>query len=122
MPPSDLIIMAAGATAWLIAIPPVVLAGRVTARSRLSTKVFMIVLGVGIAGITMPVMSYVLEFKTQSERVRGIALALGTAQVLDGLAHIFKPSFYASDPEESLASAGNIFLGAGLLGLLSAYV
>jgi len=67
-------------------------------------------------------MGYILGWKTQPERVRGIALALGTAQVLDGLVHFFKPNFYSSDHEESLASAGNIFFGAGMLGILSAYM
>jgi hypothetical protein len=47
--------------------------------------------------------------------------ALGTAQVIDGLCHLFYPSFYHNDATVGLACAGNIFYGAGLLGILSAY-
>jgi hypothetical protein len=53
--------------------------------------------------------------------VRGVALALGVAQVTDGLMHMFYPSFYSSDRDVGIACASNIFLGAGLLGIFSAY-
>ena len=47
--------------------------------------------------------------------------ALGTAQIIDGLVHLFYPSFYHDNPAIGLGCAGNIFYGAGLLGIFSAY-
>ena len=50
-----------------------------------------------------------------------IALALGAAQTIDGLVHMFMPDFYSADRETSVGCAANIFYGAGLLGIFSAY-
>lgn len=81
----------------------------------------MIAFGVGLAAVTTPVLGYLLGWRTREERVRGIAIALGTAQTIDGLVHFFYPTLYAADPRVGIGAAGNIFLGAGLLGIFSAY-
>ena len=60
-----------------------------------------------------------LGWKTSEEKTRGIALALGTAQILDGIVHLTYPNVYSDDQTEAIASAGNIFLVAGMLGVLS---
>jgi hypothetical protein len=114
--------LVSGALAWAAAIPAVMLVGPKTAESSAtSNKVLALALGVGISAATTPLLSYVLNWRTREEKVRGIALALGTAQVLDGIVHIAHPKFYANDAGEGLACAGNIFWGAGLLGILSCY-
>ena len=56
-----------------------------------------------------------------AERVRGIALALGAAQAIDGLVLVFVPRFYGADADASLGACSSIFLTAGLTGLASAY-
>jgi ethanolamine transporter EutH len=124
----DLKIIAAGALGWTIAIPAVQIAGQgvaVTALessdNKMGAKVIAVVVGVGIAAATTKLLSTVMGWTTQYERVRGVALALGTAQTIDGLVHIFYPTFYSKDPAVSVGCAGNIFLGAGLLGLFSGY-
>jgi hypothetical protein len=78
-------------------------------------------MGVGIAYGTTPLLSCLMGWKTSERKVRGIALALGTACVLDGLVHIFLPTFYSKSYEEGIGCAGNIFLVAGLTGIFSAY-
>jgi len=126
---SDLSIMAVGAAAWALAIPAVQAAGRGVGSYReashdrvpyLVVRSGALIVGAGIAAVTPPMLSYLLCWKTSTEKVRGVALALGTAQVLDGLVHLFWPNFYDKDPHTGLACAGNIFYGAGLLGILSA--
>ena len=119
----DMFTMALGAGAWAVAIPAVKIAGTSVANEPTgenTTKVLACVVGVGIAYITTPLLSYIRNWKTSNEKVRGIALALGTAQVVDGLCHMFYPTFYTNDPSTGLACAGNIFYGAGLLGIFSA--
>eukprot|EP01039_Chlorochromonas_danica_P019199 gene19199-23212_t len=66
-------------------------------------------------------MSYLMGWKTREAKIRGIALALGTAQTLDGVVHMLYPHFYSTIPSVALAAAGNIFWGAGLLGIFSVY-
>ncbi len=105
-----------------MAIPVVKLVGPLTAgNSPIQNKVGALILGAGIAAVTTPILSSILGWKTRLERVRGIALALGAAQTLDGLVHLFHPTFYSANAAEGLSCAGNIFLGAGLLGIMSAY-
>jgi hypothetical protein len=125
----------AGMVAWLVAIPPVMIAGNAVSAvvdpTATTTKgsdgrlvlnrAAAVVVGVGIAKVTTPALSYIMGWTTPSQKVRGIALALGAAQTLDGIVHLFYPTFYANDPTVGLACAGNIFLGAGLLGIFSAY-
>lgn len=117
----DLKALVAGAVAWLLVIPAVKLAGSVVAEGGVGTKLGMVAVGAGISVTTTPILSRLLGWTTRADRVRGIALALGAAQTIDGLVHFFAPDFYASDPRVGLASAGNIFLGAGLLGIFSVY-
>jgi hypothetical protein len=119
---SDLTTMAVGAVGWAAAIPAVKMAGAGVAAGGAGEKSLALVIGVGIAAATTPLLSYLLQWQTPHERVRGVALALGAAQVTDGLFHLFWPAFYAVDAHVGLACAGNIFYGAGLLGIFSAYM
>lgn len=116
---NDFLTMAAGALAWGCAIPAVKFAGKSVA-NRGHTPIALVA-GLSIAYGTTPLMAYVLNWGTSEHKVRGIALALGTAQVLDGLMHIFLPTFYSKNHNEGIASAGSIFFAAGLLGIFSAY-
>lgn len=130
---NDLKLMAAGAIAWTVAIPAVRIAGNALVGStgagtdeghdddKSTAKIGAVVVGVTIAVGTATFLPYTMGWKTPYEKVRGIALALGTAQTIDGLVHIFYPAFYASSPAVALGCAANIFFGAGLLGILSAY-
>ena len=127
---NDLKIMAAGAGAWAAAVPAVKIAGNAIVGSDSTAgsdndltvaKTGAVVVGVLIAVGTSKFLPYIMDWKTPYEKVRGIALALGTAQTIDGLVHIFCPTFYATSPAVSVGCAANIFFGAGLLGLLSAY-
>ncbi len=120
--------LVAGAVAWALAIPPVMIAGNAVVatdgtnpKDLVVNKIIALVVGVGISGATTPALSYVMGWTSPSQKVRGIALALGAAQTIDGLVHIFYPAFYSSDPSVGLGCAGNVFLGAGLLGIFSAY-
>lgn len=117
----DIVTMIAGAAAWTCAIPAVQFAGCSVAKGGTGVKLAAVLAGVGIAYGTTPILAYLLGWKTAESKVRGIALALGTAQVIDGLVHIFWPTFYSKGHREGIASAGNIFLGAGLLGIFSCY-
>lgn len=121
MEANDVKALAVGAAAWASVIPVVQLAGPVVARGGTGTKVTMLAVGLGIAVATTPVLSYLMGWKTRPDRIRGVALALGTAQVIDGLVHFFRPSFYASDKSDALGAAGNVFFGAGALGILSVF-
>ena len=118
---SDLQSLAVGAAGWAVAIPAVKIAGSGVANGGTNEKALALVVGIGIASCTTPLLSYIMSWKTPHERVRGIALALGAAQVTDGLMHLFFPEFYSADKAVGLACAGNIFYGAGLLGIFSAY-
>jgi hypothetical protein len=144
----DLAIVVIGAVAWTLAIVPVQLAGKACAgddsvaknddnkggkliktsssssssSSLAFNKGVCLVIGVALAAVTTPVLSSVCGWHTPHERVRGVAIALGTAQTMDGIMHIYHPTFYSKNPNVAIAGAGNIFLGAGLLGILSAYM
>lgn len=118
---SDTLAMLAGAGAWAAVIPIVKYAGEACEVGGNNTKIAFLGFGVVLAGVTTPLMSYLLGWKTREARIRGIALALGMAQTLDGVVHVLYPNFYSSNPSFALASAGNIFWGAGLLGILSVY-
>jgi hypothetical protein len=130
---NDFKLMAAGAIAWTVAIPAVRIAGNAlvgstgdgstegTDDNKSTAKVGAVFVGVAIAVGTVKFLPYIMGWTTPYEKVRGIALALGTAQTLDGLVHMFYPAFYASSPAVALGCAANIFFGAGLLGILSAY-
>lgn len=118
--------LVAGVVAWVLAVPPVTVVGHAVVaindeQDKTANKIGALVVGVVVAGATTPLLSYVMGWKTPSQKVRGVALALGAAQTLDGLVHIFYPAFYAADPTVGLGCAGNIFWGAGLLGIFSAY-
>eukprot|EP00750_Incisomonas_marina_P026512 INCI5917.6.p1 GENE.INCI5917.6~~INCI5917.6.p1 ORF type:complete len:124 (-),score=24.20 INCI5917.6:173-544(-) len=111
-----------GVAAWTAAIPAVILAGRVTTpEASVTGKVIAVGFGVGLAAVTTPLLSYFCGWETRPQRVRGIALALGAAQTIDGVVHLAYPEFYSKVPAEAIASAGNVFFGAGLLGILSVY-
>mmetsp|Transcript_44900 Transcript_44900/g.105353 ORF Transcript_44900/g.105353 Transcript_44900/m.105353 type:complete len:124 (-) Transcript_44900:210-581(-) len=122
MQDGDVKAMVGGALGWGAAIPAVILAGRVTTpESGTTGKVATVAFGVALAVATTPLLSYLLGWKTQPERIRGVALALGTAQTIDGVVHLLRPTFYSENASEGIASAGNIFFGAGLLGIMSVY-
>jgi hypothetical protein len=125
----DLSTMGVGALAWTVAILPVKMAGSACADDEVVRKgrdAFnrgaCVLVGIALAAATTPALAYLCGWKTPHERVRGIAIALGTAQTIDGLTHLFNPSFYSTNKSVSIACAGNIFFGAGLLGIFSAYM
>jgi len=121
----DLKSLGIGAIAWSLAVPAVKFAGDAVAKEKGSgntAKIGAVVFGACLAASTTPLLSYIMGWKTPHSRVRGIALALGAAQTIDGLVHLFMPDFYSTDRNTSVACAGNIFYGAGLLGIFSAYM
>lgn len=118
---NDVIALIAGAGAWASVIPLVSFAGQKCVEGGTNTQVIFLVFGVGLAAITTPLLSSILGWKTRSARIRGIALALGMAQTLDGIVHTFYPAFYSNNPYYGIAAAGNIFWGAGLLGIFSVF-
>jgi len=117
----DVKIMVLGALGWAAAVPVVKMAGSSSAKSS-TNKLIGYGVGAGISLITTPLLSSLLGWESPHERVRGVALALGTAQVIDGIVHLFYPKFYNRDRDAAILSAGHIFSGAGLLGILSAYM
>lgn len=121
MAANDGVALVAGAVAWGAAVPIVKAAGPVVARGSTAAKCGMLVVCLGIAAATTPLLSKALGWQTRAERVRGVALALGAAQTIDGLVHFFKPGFYSADSAVAVGAAGSIFAGAGLLGIFSAY-
>jgi len=110
----------AGAAAWACAVPVVRFAGPLIARGG-GPRLAALALCGAIALSTTPVVSYILGWRSRAERMRGIALALGAAQAIDGLVHVFVPRFYGADADASLGACSSIFLTAGLTGLASAY-
>jgi type IV secretory pathway VirB2 component (pilin) len=126
----DLATMLVGAAAWTLAIIPVKMAGSACANENGTAekskaafnKSVCMVIGVAIAAVTTPAIAGLCGWRSAHERVRGIAIALGTAQTIDGMMHIWNPTFYSKNRDVAVACAGNIFLGAGLLGILSAYM
>ncbi len=118
----DIKAVVAGAAGWAAAIPIVMYAGpRSNEASSAGAKAAALALGVGIAAVTTPTLSYLLGWKTREEKLRGVALGIGAAQVLDGLVHVAYPKFYANDAADGLACASSIFWAAGLTGILSCY-
>ena len=118
---NDFKTMIMGVAGWSIAVPAVKIAGQACVASN-GNKAGAVVFGVGLAYITTPLLARIAGWKTPTEKVRGVALALAlAAQMVDGLVHIFFPSFYTDHPPTGLACAGNIFWGAGLLGIFSAF-
>jgi hypothetical protein len=113
--------LAAGALVWLAVIPVVKWAGRVTVNSTTPQKLGLFALHVAVAAATPPLLTYALSCETSAERLRGVTLALGAAQILDGVAHIVKPNVYSDNAPVAIASAGNVFFAAGLLGVFSVY-
>lgn len=118
---SDLLTLAAGAGAWSLAIVPVKWVGTFCAQGAGPTNKILAMTAVTIlAYITTPLMSMLFGWKTPHQKVRGIALALGAAQVTDGIMQLWFPTFYNNDHRVGILSASNIFLGAGLTGIFSA--
>ena len=122
MKTDDLKTVAAGVVAWTAAIIPVSMAGKIVSEGGTGTKILALVLGTGIAAGTTPLLAYFMDWKSQYARVRGIAIALGTAQTIDGLVHLFLPHFYNENHYTGIMCSANIFFGAGLLGIFSAYM
>lgn len=118
---NDGIALLAGAGAWTAVIPLVKYAGEACTNGGANTKIFFLAFGVGLAWVTTPLLSYILGWKTRDARIRGIALSLGMAQTLDGIVHLLYPDFYSANASFAISSAGNIFWGAGLLGIFSVY-
>ncbi len=101
--------------------PLVSLAGQNCVEGGPKSQFLLLGFGIGLAAVTTPALSYLLGWKTREARIRGIALALGMAQTLDGIVHTFYPTFYSTTLNYALAGAGNIFWGAGLLGIFSVF-
>jgi hypothetical protein len=117
----DLKTIGVGTLAWTLAIPAVKVAGNGVATGGTGSKILALIVGTGIAAGTTPILSYIMNWKTQYSRVRGIAIALGTAQTIDGLVHLFFPQFYSDNHHVGIMCSANIFFGAGLLGIFSSY-
>jgi hypothetical protein len=109
-------------SAWTMAIVPPETIGKAIADGGIGTKVFAIVLSAGIAAGTTPLQLYIMDWKTPHARVGDIAIAIGTAQTMDGLVHLFIPNFYNEDRHTAVMCSANIFFLAGLLGIFSAYM
>ena len=118
---ADLKALAAGAAAWAAAVPIVKLVGPTVASGKPAAKAGILLLCLGISAATTPLLARVLGWRSPSERVRGIALALGMAQCVDGLVHFVAPTFYSNDAHAALGSAGAVFFAAGTLGIFSAF-
>lgn len=118
----DMKTMLAGAAAWTAAIVPVSMVGKIVSTGGTGAKVVALIVGAGISAGTTPLLASLMNWKTQYARVRGIAIALGTAQTIDGLVHLFLPHFYNQDHSIGIMCSANIFFGAGLLGIFSAYM
>lgn len=110
-----------GVLGWAVAVPVVRLAGEISKSHGDSAKWGVLGLGFSISLFTTPLGGSLLGWKTQDSRIRGIAIALGTAQMIDGVVHMFYPDFYSADPTEARASSAAIFFGAGCLGVLSCF-
>lgn len=117
----DLIAIGAGVVVWGAVIPLVRVVARASVSPSPAVATGLLGLHVGIAYATTPILSSLLRWNTPADKVRGIALALGTANALDGVAHLVWPTLYSGDAKEQVAAAGNVFLAAGLLGVFSAY-
>jgi hypothetical protein len=116
----DSVSLAAGAAAWAAAVPLVRAVGPVVANGGARTRGGVLLLALAIGAGTTPLLARLLGWKSSAERVRGVALALGAAQTLDGVVHLFAPTFYSAKHSEALGAAGSIFSAAGLLGIFSA--
>ena len=121
MAANDAVALAAGAAAWALAVPVVKLVGPAVATGGPRARIATVLLALGISAVTTPLLSRLLGWTRREQRVRGIALALGAAQTIDGAIHIFSPSFYSTNGAAALGSAGAIFSAAGFLGILSVY-
>lgn len=85
----DIHAIIAGSVAWAAAVLPVMWVGPLTANGGNTGKVVALVVGVGIAAVTTPLVSSIMGWQTREQRIRGIALALGTAQTIDGIVSAF---------------------------------
>ena len=113
--------LAAGAGAWAVAVPLVRAVGPIIARGSPAAKGGVVLMCVAIAAATTPLLARILGWRTPHERVRGVALGLGMAQLLDGAVHTLRPTLYSEDARAALGGAGAIFTAAGALGIFSAY-
>jgi hypothetical protein len=111
----------AGAAGWAAAAPLVRAVGPVVADGSPAAKAVVLALAAGISALTTPLLARLLGWRSAHERVRGIALALGAAQCIDGLVHFYWPGFYSANPRVALGASGSVFAAAGLLGIFSAY-
>lgn len=118
---ADAVNIAAGAAAWGAAVPLVRAVGPIVASGSRGAKLGAYLLAVGISAATTPLLARLLGWRNPQERVRGIALALGTAQTIDALVHFFVPAFYSTNPATALGCSGAVFAAAGSLGIFSAY-
>eukprot|EP01126_Amoeba_proteus_P043674 TRINITY_DN4807_c0_g2_i1.p1 TRINITY_DN4807_c0_g2~~TRINITY_DN4807_c0_g2_i1.p1 ORF type:complete len:123 (+),score=21.83 TRINITY_DN4807_c0_g2_i1:51-419(+) len=122
MDKKDVIAIAAGVGIWATAIPLVKFFGNYWNRGGFAEKAVTLGAGVLISAVTTPILGYALQWQTQADRTRGIAVGLGAAQVLDGLVHLYHPRFYSDDQNTRIYCAGSIFFVAGLTGILSAFM
>lgn len=75
---NDLITMAVGASAWVLVIPAVRIAGRGVATGESMEKGLALLVGIGISYSTTPLLSKLLGWRTSNQKVRGVALVSGT--------------------------------------------
>jgi uncharacterized oligopeptide transporter (OPT) family protein len=121
MEQGDAVALAAGAAGWVVAIPVVQFAGSLAKNEQTPNKLLVLGLGFVISLATTPLIGYFLGWKTRASRIRGIALALGMAQTIDGVVHMFHPEFYSADKVAAHYASSSIFFGAGVLGIASVF-
>lgn len=122
MSSSDLLSAGVGAVAWGAVIPFVKFAGKaIAATEKNTTKVMVLGAVLALSIVTTPIAGKLLKWERREERIRGVAIGLGIAQTLDGLVHMFNPTFYSNNPVEANYSSAAIFFGAGTLGILSCF-
>lgn len=118
----DVSAIVAGAAVWALAIPLVRYAGPIITGSG-GARIGMLAVCAVIAAVTTPAMATVLGWRSRAQRIRGVALALGAAQTIDGLVFAFYPALYvaASNTEVLRGVGSGIMFTAGLTGIASAY-
>lgn len=91
---NDWLTVAAGATAWAIAIPAVRIAGNGVVTGGSLGKGLALIAGVGIAYVTTPILSMLLGWKTRHEKVRGVALVSCVCGCCGLVVDIFETIFW----------------------------
>lgn len=116
----DLKTMAADPSTCTDVTMPVSTLGKLESDGETATKLLAFIVGIVIAAGTTSLLPYLTNWKSQYVCFRGIAIALGSAQTIDGLMHLFPPHFYGED--HYIMCSASIFFGAGLLGIFITYI